>query len=154
MIDVNYMHITGRLVKEPELKYGQSGKAFLNLNVACNYYFNAKEREKSRTLYLNVPVFGATAESLAPKLKKGMQLALTGYLELEKWESNGKTGVNPKLMPRDIQVLGETVIFKKKDDVEEKYKEKTKDIDFDSDKNEGIVNDEIKFDDDSDSFPF
>ena len=40
---MNHVLLTGRLVKDPELKYSQTGKAFSKFTIAVNREFNKEE---------------------------------------------------------------------------------------------------------------
>lgn len=67
MLNDNQCFISGRLGRDPELKYTQSGKAYCRLSVACFY----KVKEEERTDWVPVQVWGPLAENCGSNLQKG-----------------------------------------------------------------------------------
>lgn len=77
---------TGRLTQDPEVRYGQSGKAVAGFAIA--------ESEKSRdpngnpvevTTFLDCTAFGKTAENIGNFFGKGSAIILHGKLTTDKW---------------------------------------------------------------------
>jgi single-strand DNA-binding protein len=80
----NNIDIKGRVAVEPELKFGKSGTAYLNLVVpdqkrVLNRDTNAWE-DKSDTTWFRATVFGETAELLSEQVHKGTTVRLKGML--------------------------------------------------------------------------
>ena len=42
------------------------------------------------TSFFDVIIWGKTAESLKPRLTKGTQITVSGYLKQDRWEKNGQ----------------------------------------------------------------
>lgn len=76
----------GRLTKEIELKYSQSGTAFLSNSIACDRKF-AKEKT---TDFFNIKAFGKTAEAMDKYLHKGSKVFIEGDIQVD--EYTDKTG--------------------------------------------------------------
>jgi len=76
----------GRLAKDPELKYSQTGKAFSKFTVAVNREFNREEAD-----FINCTAWGKTAEIIAEYLRKGRRIALQGRISVSSYEQNGET---------------------------------------------------------------
>ena len=85
-----YTTIIGRLGKDPELKFAQSGKAWMPLNVAWSERVRNKAGEwgDGPTVWVSVRVFGKMAENAAESLGTGMLVACTGELKPETWNSD------------------------------------------------------------------
>ena len=72
----------GRLVREPELKYGKDGKAILKNSVAVS-------RNKEQTDFINIVAFGKTAELIAEYHEKGDLIAVSGAIWTGSYEKEG-----------------------------------------------------------------
>jgi single-strand DNA-binding protein len=75
---------TGRLTKDPELKALPSGTSVCELRLAVDGMGRARE-----VGYINVSVFGNSAEAAAKYLSKGWLVAVDGRLEYGEWDSEG-----------------------------------------------------------------
>ena len=63
--------------------------------------------EKKATSWVNCTLWGKQAESLAPYLKKGSSVAITGELELRNWtDKNGKMGSNLEVRVGSVTLIG------------------------------------------------
>jgi single-strand DNA-binding protein len=82
--------IAGRTGKDGETRRTGDGKPVLNFSVAVDDGYG----QNKSTMWFDVSVWGKRGESLAPIIKKGMALTVTG--DLTSREHNGKTylGVN------------------------------------------------------------
>jgi len=83
---MNHVVLMGRLAKDPELKYSQTGKAFSKFTVAVNREFNREEAD-----FINCTAWGKTAEIIAEYLRKGRRIALQGRISVSSYEQNGET---------------------------------------------------------------
>ena len=78
---MNNWNFTARLGKDAEMRYLPNGDAVLSFNAAVDYGYG----EKKGTLWPRCSMFGKRAESVAPYLKKGQQVAISGELSERKW---------------------------------------------------------------------
>lgn len=83
MLNDNQCFISGRLGRDPELKYTQSGKAYCRLSVACSY----KVKEEERTDWVPVQVWGPLAENCGSNLQKGQRVMVRGRYSSSSYES-------------------------------------------------------------------
>ena len=83
---MNHVTLMGRLTRDPELKYSQSGKAFSKFTVAVTREFNREEAD-----FINCTAWGKTAETIAEYLRKGRRIALQGRISVSSYEQNGET---------------------------------------------------------------
>ena len=83
---MNNITLLGRLTKDPELKYSQSGKAFTKFSIAVTREFNRDEAD-----FINCVAWDKRAETIAEYLRKGRRIALQGRLSVRSYEQNGET---------------------------------------------------------------
>jgi len=82
----NYIIIAGRLTRDPDLKYTNSGKAVCKLCIANSRHYKDKNGEKAEeTSFVDVTCWDKTAE-WAGELKKGRPVLVEGRLKQEQWE--------------------------------------------------------------------
>lgn len=62
---MNIIILTGRLTRDPELKTGQSGKAYARFTLAVE-----RPMQKDETDFINCVAFGKTAELIGEYLRK------------------------------------------------------------------------------------
>lgn len=82
---MNVITLIGRLTRDPELKFGQSGKAYSRFSIAVKRAFSKDEVD-----FINCVAFGKTAEVLGEYVKKGGQVGVTGSLRMNNFEVNGE----------------------------------------------------------------
>jgi single-strand DNA-binding protein len=75
----------GRLTADPELRRISSGTAVTELRMAISRSYKANDEWKKDTLYIDVVVWGATAENCCNYLHKGSSVFIEGYLKMEQW---------------------------------------------------------------------
>lgn len=83
MLNDNQCFISGRLGRDPELKYTQNGKPYCRLSVACSY----KVKDQERTDWVSVQVWGPLAESCGGNLQKGQRVMVRGRYSSSSYES-------------------------------------------------------------------
>ena len=82
---MNVISLMGRLTRDPEVKFGQSGKAYCRFSIEVNRPFSKDEAD-----FINCVSFGKTAELIGEYFRKGQQIALVGRLQMNQYESNGE----------------------------------------------------------------
>ena len=106
MSDINSVFLIGRLTKDMELKYVSSGTACGNFSLAVNKSFKQEGQLKEHCSFFDITVWGKIAESLAPYLLKGKQIAISGELKQDRWTKEGYTKSKIKVIANTIQLLG------------------------------------------------
>lgn len=79
---LNKTIVIGRLTRDTELRYTQSGKAVCSGTVANNKKYGD---DKEKVLFLDFTVWEKRGEALNKHLKKGDAVLLEGSLETQKW---------------------------------------------------------------------
>src|SRR5690606_40985725 len=82
---VNLVALVGRLTRDPDLRYSQSGIAVANFSIAVDRPFNRDETD-----FFDIVAFRKLAELAAQHLTKGRQVGITGRLQQERWEKDGE----------------------------------------------------------------
>lgn len=109
MASFNKVILVGNLTRDPELRYTPKGTAIAKLGVAVNRVWTSETGEKKEeTTFVDVDVFGRTAENVAQYLRKGSPLLIEGRLRLETWEDKQTNQKRSKLsvVAELIQFLG------------------------------------------------
>jgi single-strand DNA-binding protein len=87
MPDLNKVMLAGRLTRDAELKYVSTGTAVTKMGIAVSRKFKTKTGEmREETLFVNVTIWGASAEYCGEYLKKGMPVIVEGRLTSSEWE--------------------------------------------------------------------
>ena len=101
MPNVNKVLLLGNLTREVSLKHTQSGKPIAELTIAVN----RKSGDREEVCFVDVTVWGKSAENCQKYLGKGSSVYVEGFLRLDKWETQGGE-------PRSkLRVIAETVQF-------------------------------------------
>lgn len=97
---MNLIVLTGRLTRDPELKYGQSGKAYSRFSIAVDRTFQKGEAD-----FINCVAFGKTAELIGEYLRKGKKVGVQGALQMNKYEVNGEKRTSYDVVVSNIEFL-------------------------------------------------
>lgn len=81
---MNFVTISGRLGKDPEIRYTQNQKAFT--------FFSLAVRRGEQTDWFDVQAWDKLAENMSKSLKKGSSVVISGRLETSQ-DKDGKTRV-------------------------------------------------------------
>lgn len=107
MASLNLAQIIGRLGRDPELRYTNSGQAICSLNVATDESYNDRDGNRvERAEWHRVSVFGRQAENCANFLSKGSLIYVAGSLTTRKWQDqNGQDRATTEIKAQSIQFL-------------------------------------------------
>ena len=109
MTDLNHVIEIGRLtrdISERDFGYTTGGTARLNLSIAVNRSEKRNGAWQDKVSYLDVTVWGKTAENINPYLHKGKQIAIDGYLDQQRWEKDGVKYSKVVIIADSVQLLG------------------------------------------------
>ncbi|MCY7007791.1 single-stranded DNA-binding protein [Fusobacterium simiae] len=105
---MNLVVLNGRLTRDPELKFGQSGKAYSRFSIAVERPFQSTADKNSQTAdFINCVAFGKTAEFIGEYFRKGRKILLNGRLQMSQYESEGKK-ITTYVVIADSVEFGET----------------------------------------------
>jgi len=92
-MNINDVKIVGNLVKEPEVRYTPKGTPVANISLGVNETYTADDEKRKTTTFVEVQVWGASAENLAKLVRKGQEIFVEGALRQEVWDDK-ETGKN------------------------------------------------------------
>ncbi len=105
-MDINHVVLVGRLTRDAELRYTNSGSAVANISLAINTRRRRDDQWVDEAHFFDCVVWGKTAESLSPYLTKGKQIGIEGELRQNRWEQDGQRRSKVEIFTRNIQLLG------------------------------------------------
>ena len=107
MASFNKVILVGNLTRDPELRYTPKGLAIAKVGVAVNRNWTSESGEKKEEVtFVDVDIFGRTAENVAQYMKKGRPILIEGRLRLDQWDDKQTGQKRSKL-----GVVGEVVQF-------------------------------------------
>lgn len=106
MSDINSINIIGRLTRDAELKYNNTGTPVLNISIAVNTSKKQDDTWIDEPNFFDVVLWGKLGESLIQYLQKGKQIAITGELKQDRWEQDGIQRSKVKIKANNIQLIG------------------------------------------------
>ena len=93
----------GRLVKDPEIRYSQSGTAVANFNIAISSGYG----EHKQTDFIPVVAFKKLAEVIGNNLKKGSQVLVEGRMQVRSYETqDGQKRRATEVIVQTVEFLG------------------------------------------------
>lgn len=104
----NKVIIIGNLTRDVELKYLPSGSAVATIGLANNRRYKKQDGSNAEeTCFVDVKLFGRTAEVANQYLKKGSQILIDGRLNYESWnDANGQKRSKHTITAESMQMLG------------------------------------------------
>ncbi len=107
MANLNKVLLIGRLTRDPELRYIQSGSAVAEFGLAVNREWNTPQGEKrEQTCFVDVVVYGRGAEILHQYMKKGRQIFIEGRLDFSEWkDKDGNRKTKLRVVSENFQFL-------------------------------------------------
>jgi single-strand DNA-binding protein len=96
---MNKCTLLGRLTKDPETRYTQGNEsiAIARYTLAVNRRF--KKQGEPDADFINCVAFGKTGEFAEKYFSKGLQVAVTGRLQVRNWEDkNGQKRVSTEVV--------------------------------------------------------
>jgi len=109
MASLNKVMIIGNLTRDPEIKYTPKGTAIADIGLAVNRNYTTESGEKREEVtFIDVTLWGRTAEIVGEYCKKGRPLFVEGRLQLDQWDDKqtGQKRSKLKVVGDNIQLLG------------------------------------------------
>jgi single-strand DNA-binding protein len=107
MASFNRVILVGNLTRDPELRYLASGTAVTDVGLAVNdRRKNANGEWIEETTFVDVTLWGRTAEVMSEYLTKGSPVLIEGRLKLDSWETqDGQKRSKLKVVGERMQML-------------------------------------------------
>jgi single-strand DNA-binding protein len=109
MASFNKVILLGNLTRDPEVRYTPKGTAVTELGMAVNRVYTAENGEKrEETTFVDVTLWGRTAEIAGEFLKKGRPVFIEGRLQLDTWDDkqSGQKRSKLKVVGEGLQLIG------------------------------------------------
>lgn len=106
--ELNQVLISGRLTRDPDLRFTQKALGVSSFSVAVNRRFKdpATGEWKDDTTFVSVIVWGQAAERCKEKLKKGSPVIIEGRLTASEYtDKTGQKRKEMKVTARRVQLL-------------------------------------------------
>ena len=107
MASFNKVILMGNLTRDPELRYTPKGMAVAKVGLAVNRTWRSESGEqKEEVTFIDVDIWGRTAENVGQYMRKGSPILIEGRLKLDQWDDK-QTGQKRSR----LGVTAETVQF-------------------------------------------
>src|SRR5438045_6250438 len=109
MASFNKVILLGNLTRDPEVRYTPKGSAVCDLGIAANRVYTTDSGEKREEVtFVDVTLWGRTAEVAGEYLKKGRPVLIEGRLQLDTWDDkqSGQKRSKLKVIGETLQLIG------------------------------------------------
>lgn len=108
MSSINKVILIGRLGKDPELKYTNTGAPVAKFTVATDEVFKDRAGEQQKhTEWHNIVAWNRLAEICGEYLTKGKQVYIEGNIRSRQWEDqSGNKRTSYEIIAREMKMLG------------------------------------------------
>ncbi|GHS87660.1 hypothetical protein FACS189487_04230 [Campylobacterota bacterium] len=106
---LNKVLLIGNLTRDVEVRYTNSGLTVGNFGLAVNRKWKDRNTGEQRedTMFIDIDVFGQSAETAKQYISKGRQVLVEGRLVLDQWtDQNGQKRSRHKISAENVQFLG------------------------------------------------
>ncbi|MEA4862432.1 MAG: single-stranded DNA-binding protein [Victivallaceae bacterium] len=103
----NKVLLMGNLTRNPELRTLSGGSSVCEFGMAMNRRFTVNGQERNETTFVDIVVWGRSAESCARFLTKGSPVFIEGRLQLDQWEDQqGGKRSRLRVVADNVQFIG------------------------------------------------
>ena len=107
MASFNRVILLGNLTRDVEVRYLQSGMAVADIGMAVNDRRKGQNGEWiEETTFVDVTLWGRTAEVAGEYLSKGSPLLVEGRLKYDTWEKDGQKRSKLSVVCERMQMVG------------------------------------------------
>ena len=107
MASFNRVILMGNLTRDVELRYTGSQLAVTDIGLAVNDKRKNQQGEwVEEVTFVDITLWGRTAEIAAEYLTKGSPVLIEGRLKLDSWEKDGKKNYKLKVVGENMRLLG------------------------------------------------
>src|ERR1700738_2438782 len=85
-MNLNDVKVVGNLTRDPEIRFTPKGTPVANVSLGVNENYTVDEEKRQVTTFVEVQVWGSSAENLAKLAGKGQEILVEGSLRQESWE--------------------------------------------------------------------
>ena len=97
---INCVTLVGRIGRDPELRYAQSGTPICKFSLAVT-----RRGGRDETDWLNIVCFGKTAEFVSQYMDKGSLVGIEGRIQVDQYEKDGQQRTWTEIVANNVQAL-------------------------------------------------
>lgn len=103
---MNKVILTGRLTRNPEIKYSQGTEPIGITNISLAVQRKFKKDGEPDADFMNCIAFGKTAELISKYCSKGKKIGVIGYFKTNSWtEENGAKKFATEVIIEEVEFL-------------------------------------------------
>ncbi len=106
MASFNRVILLGNLTRDIELRYVGSGMAVTDIGLAVNDRVKRNDQWTEEVTFVDITLWGRTAEVANEYLSKGSSVLIEGRLKLDTWEKDGQKHSKLKIVGERMQMVG------------------------------------------------
>jgi len=110
MASFNKVILVGNLTRDPQVKYTTGGTAVTEIGLAVSRQWTDKQTNtrKEETTFVDITLWGRTAEIAGEYLAKGRPVLIEGRLQLDTWDDreSGQKRSKLKVIGENMTMLG------------------------------------------------
>ena len=110
MASFNKVILVGNLTRDPQVKYTTGGTAVTEIGLAVNRRWLDKQSNqwKDETTFVDITLWGRTAEIAGEYLSKGKSVLIEGRLQLDTWDDkeSGQKRSKLRVVGENMTMLG------------------------------------------------
>ncbi len=106
MASYNRVILVGNLTRDVDVRFTKTGTPVTDLGLAVNDRVKRGEEWVDETTFVDVTLWGRTAEIAGEYLSKGSQVLIEGRLKLDTWEQDGQKRHKLHVVADRMQMLG------------------------------------------------
>lgn len=104
---LNTITIAGRMVRDPELRRTNSGKAATSFTLAVDRDFKNQQTGEKEVDFLDCTAFGTAGENAAKYFRKGQMAIVTGRLQIRQYtDKNGQKRRQAEILVSNVYFCG------------------------------------------------
>ena len=104
---LNKIILSGRLVRDPEMRTTQSGKSIASFTLAVDRDF-APQGQKKETDFINCTAWNGTADFMSRYFSKGSMATVCGSLQIQNYtDRDGNKRTSPNVNVENVYFAGE-----------------------------------------------
>lgn len=104
---LNQISVQGRIVRAPELRRTNSGKAVTSFTLACDRDFKNSQTGEKEVDFLDCVAWGGTGETVAKYFVKGQLATVSGRLQIRQYtDKNGQNRRQTEILVSNVYFCG------------------------------------------------
>ena len=105
---MNSVNLIGRLTRDPDLRYTQSGIAVVRFTLAVDRKLSKEKRQQAEQTadFISTTAWGKTAEIISNYFSKGSQIGIEGRIQTGSYEKDGQRIYTTDVIVNSITFVG------------------------------------------------